>query len=125
MPDQPDCIPASSSLRPEDILFRHTFTYRFEEGSKVAALETLGRMLTDYLNETGQWGKPSFDGSLVGKLWAVADDLQEIGAFLTMVSCERHEVNLEFRELRLSTKAEVWAKSAFKLAQSIRGEVSN
>ena len=122
---QPDSISACPSLRPEDVLLRHTFTYRFEDPGEVAALEVVGRMLADYLNETAQMGDPSIEGMLAAKLNAVADDLDEIGAYLTMVSCERHEANLDFREERYSFEAEGWAKTAFKLAKSIREEVTH
>ena len=50
---QPDSISACPSLRPEDVLLRHTFTYRFEDPGEVAALEVVGRMLADYVREQG------------------------------------------------------------------------
>lgn len=124
----PAAVPAAPPvplirLRPEDVLFRYTFTYRFENEDEAAALLLLGQMLASYQNETGQWGNPSFGGSLVGKVWAVADDAEALAAFLTMMGRERHEINLELREQHLSTKAEKWGKALAKLAEEMREEV--
>jgi hypothetical protein len=113
-----------SPLTPEDIIFRHTFLHRFEQQEAVDSLEYLGKILADYLDETGQWGQRTTLTGIGGKLGAVAADLREIELYLDQVRRERFATALDFQEERLATLAERWHKKVGKLARRLEEELA-
>jgi hypothetical protein len=123
MPSLSESTPPTPPPNPEEIAFRHTLLYRFEDPTSAQALQHLGRVFADYLDETGQWGTPSISSVTAGKLQAVAADLRELEAFVDQLRCDRFKVNMESHEERLAHLAEGWFKKLGELARSIEKEV--
>jgi hypothetical protein len=108
---------------PEEIAFRHTLLYRFEDSAGAEALRYVGRLLADYLDETGQWGDAAIPSVTAGKLRAVAADLRELEAFVDQLRRARFATVMEPHEERLANLAEGWFKKLGKLANSIERQV--
>lgn len=64
---------------PGDLVFRRTLTWRFPNRSDAVALDRIGEILSEYVNEMHLWG-PEGTPFLTGHLGAIADDLEDVAA---------------------------------------------
>lgn len=70
---------------PGDLVFRRTLTWRFPDRSDAIALDRLGEMLSEYVNEMHLWGPEGADDAAC-HLGAVADDLEDVAAATLFVA---------------------------------------
>lgn len=109
---------------PEDCGIRETLLWRFEDGEDEAALRRLGSMLTELVDESGQFG-PERAGAGGGfslpreELRAVALDLFYSAQYLSDVAAERFASELTREEVRLAESSEHWAAQTTVIAAFI------
>ncbi len=132
---------------PEDCGIRETLLWRFEDGEDEAALRRLGSMLTDLVDESGQFGAERAgcvgsvrSGDRAGdgpgdageraravkafslpreELRAVALDLFYSAQYLSDVAAERFASDLTREEVRLAESSEHWAAQTTVIAAFI------
>jgi len=101
--------------------FRQTLLWRLENPAYADALETLGQLLWDHVNELHQFGpeKPRSEPLTVSELRAAAGELRYAAGYLQDLANERTFCDLKPRERKLSRRAETWARQAATIAASI------
>lgn len=132
---------------PEDCGIRETLLWRFEDAEDEAALRRLGSMLTELVDESGQFGPgragpvasvlsaggdgdgPGDSGERVRgreafslpreELRAVALDLFYSAQYLSDVAAERFASDLTREEVRLAESSEHWAAQTTVIAAFI------
>ena len=151
-PERLDVLSPPPALRrvglpelPEDCGIRETLLWRFEDGEDEAALRRLGSMLTELVDESGQFGRERFGAAgAVGarggdgpgdsgdgtrtvesfslpreELRAVALDLFYSAQYLSDVAAERFASDLTREEARLAESSEHWAAQTTVIAAFI------
>jgi hypothetical protein len=125
----PQLNPVDLPELPEDCGIRETLLWRFRDPEDEVALRRLGDMLTELVNESGQFGpegprgtddSPEGDFSLPREeLRAIALDLFYSARHLSEVAAERFASELTDGEVRLSEQSERWAAHATVVAALI------
>jgi hypothetical protein len=104
-------------------MFRRTFLWRLVDPKDAAALERLGDMLWEWVNETHQFG--SREGEVVvDELSAAAQDLERLQRYLEEVAAQRLGGGLSRESLQLADKAVRWESTVGMLAAEIAAAVA-
>ena len=117
MPDREKCTAAPSQT------FRATLLWRFQDSTQVEALEVLGSLVWEYLNELRKWGT-SDEPLTVQEARAASLELQATGEYLAEMYRDGPASSLSARDERIARKAGVWARRAQKLAAEIEAELA-
>ncbi len=123
MSSQPDSTPPPATA--VSSTFRRTFTWRFHNPSHVDALERVGEILWEFLNETHQFGPPEVEGVplTVSELRAVCGELLAAAGYLDDIGNQFGSA-LTPAEARLERRAVTWAKRVRKVMASIEEAVA-
>ncbi len=123
MSSQPDSTPPTATAASST--FRRTFTWRFEDPAHVAALETVGEILWEYLNELGQFGPPEVEDVplTVSELRAVCGELLAAAGYLDDLG-NQFGTAYTPAETRLERRAAGWAKRVRKVMASIEEAIA-
>ena len=131
MQDRQECTsppPAASppfpprARTPDEVLLRQTVLWRLGGGPYEAALEGVGDLLLELLNEGGYWGS-SDEPTPISQLRAAGRDLESLAQFVQSVAAERFETALEPNIARLCERAESWAVKLSTLAHEVDATV--
>lgn len=128
MSSRPDSTPppAPPTATAVSSTFRRTFTWRFYNPAHVEALERVGDILWEFLNETHQFGPPEVDDQpvVVGELRAVCGELLATASYLDDMTQDSFGTAPTPAERRLEQRAAGWAKRVRKVMASIEEAVS-
>ncbi len=114
-PSAPSLSPAISST------FRATLLWRLENPGYAQALDTVGELLWEFVNETHQFGPPEVEKAPFHTLEynAAAKELRSAAAYLQDLAHERTFCSLNRRETDLAGQAEGWAVEILEIAGRI------
>lgn len=101
--------------------FRQTLLWRLANPAYAQALETLGELLWDHVNELGQFGplNPPTASITASELKAAAGELAYTAGYLRDVANELTASELTPREEKLSRRSAAWSRQVAKIADSI------
>lgn len=119
MADQSDSSPPLALLPAVSSAFRATLLWRFTNRTYVEALDTVGELLWEHVNETHQFGPHEEAPLMLCELRAAAGELRYAAGYLQDLANERTLCTLTPEETRLAGKAEKWAAQVLKVAGRI------
>lgn len=109
----PPLSPAVSST------FRQTLLWRLENPLYAQALDTVGELLWEHVDQTHQFGPQEETQLMVSELRAAAGELRYAAGYLQDLANERTFCDLTPEETKLAGKAEKWSRKVLSLAETI------